>query len=271
MLGYCLTGETFEHVLFFLYGLGANGKSVLTKAVEGILKDYGRPAPMEAFVASKYERHTTDIAGLQGARFVTAAETDKGRPWAEARIKLLTGGDRVTARKMRRDNVDFQPQFKLVITGNHRPRLSSHDEAICRRILCVPFDVTIPPHERDEKLPERLRAEWSGILSWMIDGCLEWQRGGLVPTSAVVSATEEYLEAEDSFGNWIAELTEPDPNSFTRTPDLYASWREFAETAREQVGSMKDFAEIAEGRGFQHKHTKAGNGYLGIRLKAKCK
>src|SRR6185437_3735008 len=105
-----------------------------------------------------------ELAGLRGARLVTAMETEEGRRWAESRIKALTGGDRITARFMRQDFFEFLPQFKLLIVGNHKPGLRGVDEAIRRRMHLIPFTVTIPPAERDETLPERLREEWPGIM-----------------------------------------------------------------------------------------------------------
>ena len=133
MLGYALTGDTREHALFFAYGTGANGKSVLLSTVSGVIGAYHRTAPIETFVASSAERHPTDLAGLRGARLVTAVETEEGRRWAESRVKQLTGGDVVAARFMRQDFFEYRPQFKLVIAGNHKPSLRSVDEAIRRR------------------------------------------------------------------------------------------------------------------------------------------
>ena len=201
--GYALTGVTREHALFFMYGLGANGKSVFLSTVAGVLADYHTTAAIETFTASQSDRHPTDLAGLRGARLVTATETEEGRRWAEAKIKILTGGDTVSARLMRQDFFEFVPSFKLVIAGNHRPSLRSVDEAIRRRFHMVPFAVTIPLAERDQGLTEKLKAEWPGILHWMIDGCLEWQGRGLQPPEAVRSATTAYFEAEDAIGAWI--------------------------------------------------------------------
>jgi putative DNA primase/helicase len=196
VLGYGLTGLTREHALFFGYGTGANGKSVLLSTIAGILGEYHRTAPIETFTASNGDRHPTDLAGLRGARLVTATETEEGRRWAESRIKQLTGGDTVAARFMRQDFFEYRPAFKLIIAGNHKPSLRSVDEAIRRRFHLIPFAVTIPPKERVADLAEKLRDEWPGILAWLIEGCLEWQTEGLRPPNAVLEATEAYLSAE---------------------------------------------------------------------------
>ncbi len=119
VVGYCLTGITREQVLFFLYGTGANGKTVFINTITGMMGDYAVTAPMETFLASHTERHPTDLAMLRGARLVTASETEEGRRLSEAKIKALTGGDKIAARFMRQDFFEFTPQFKLMIAGNH--------------------------------------------------------------------------------------------------------------------------------------------------------
>lgn len=137
MAGYFLTGCTKEHALFFCYGTGGNGKSVFINTISGILAEYAATSPMETFTASASERHPTDLAGLRGARLVTAQETEEGRYWAESRIKSITGGDSVSARFMRQDYFTYTPQFKLLIGGNHKPVLRNVDEAIGRRLHLI--------------------------------------------------------------------------------------------------------------------------------------
>ena len=175
-LGYCCTGFTSEHVFVFAYGTGANGKSTFINTVAQIFGDYATVADMSTFIASKVEHHPTDLAKLRGARLVVAQETQRGRRWDETKIKALTGGDKITARFMRRDFFDFMPTFKLFIVGNHKPRLGSVNEAMRRRLLLVPFTVQIPPDERDPRLAEKLKAEWPAILRWCIDGAWNGSR-----------------------------------------------------------------------------------------------
>jgi putative DNA primase/helicase len=191
--GYGLTGITREHALFFVYGPGGNGKSTWLTTVSRIIGDYHRTAPIDTFTDAGVDRHPTELAMLRGARLVTAMETEDGRRWAESRIKMLTGGDRVSARFMRQDFFEFDPQFKLVIAGNHKPGLRSVDEAMRRRLNMLPFVVKITDAEKDKELAHKLEAEWPGILAQMIVGCLEWQKTGLAPPKAVTDATEKYL------------------------------------------------------------------------------
>jgi putative DNA primase/helicase len=267
VLGYALTGVTREHALFFAYGTGANGKSVLLSTVAGILGEYHRTAPIETFVASNGDRHPTDLAGLRGARLVTATETEEGRRWAEARIKQLTGGDTVSARFMRQDFFEYRPAFKLVIAGNHKPSLRSVDEAIRRRFHMIPFAVTIPADERDVELVEKLKAEWPGILAWLIEGCLEWQAEGLRPPQAVLEATDAYLSAEDAIAAWIDDRCERDPNAWTSSSDLFTSWKAWADASGEQAGSMKRLTQTLETRGFHRHKMNRGQGFYGLRVK----
>ncbi|MBB2685859.1 UNVERIFIED_ORG: putative DNA primase/helicase [Rhizobium etli] len=264
--GYCLTGLTREHALFFLFGHGANGKSVFVDTLMSVVGDYGKGAPIETFVASSSDRHPTEIAGLRGARLVTAVETEEGRRWAESKIKALTGGDRIAARFMRQDFFEYQPQFKLIIAGNHKPGLRSVDEAIRRRFNLIPFTVTIPAEERDETLTEKLRAEASGILAWAIAGCLEWQRIGLSPPKAVTEATARYLEAEDAVAEWIDEHCQLDPQAFESSAALFASWKSWAERSGETVGSKKSFVQALETQGFTRAKFQGNRGLQGLRL-----
>jgi putative DNA primase/helicase len=264
--GYALTGLTREHALFFLFGTGANGKTTFINAITSCVGDYHRTAPIETFTDSRAERHPTDLASLRGARLVTAVETEEGRRWAESKIKALTGGDKIAARFMRQDFFEYAPQFKLVIAGNHKPGLRSVDEAIRRRFNLIPFTITIPPAERDENLSDKLKTELPGILAWMIQGCLEWQRQGFAPPEAVTSATAAYLEAEDAITTWIDDCCEHDPNAWEKTAALFASWNAWADKAGEYVGSRRRFAERLEARGITPTRRRDGRGFTGLRL-----
>jgi putative DNA primase/helicase len=230
VLGYSLTGSVQEHALFFCYGTGGNGKGVLVGTWQKILGDYSVVAPMETFTATKNERHPTELAMLRGA--ATAQETEDGHHWAESKIKALTGGDPVSARFMRQDFFTYQPTFKLIVAGNHRPSLRNVDEAIRRRFNLIPFVVTIPPDERDPNLAEKLKEEWPGMLAWAIEGCLEWQRTGLAPPTAVVDATESYLTEEDAVGRFLAERRERHAQAQAELKKLYAEWKTFLRSIR---------------------------------------
>lgn len=264
MAGYCLTGSTRDHALFFVYGTGGNGKGTFLNTLQWILGDYNRTAGMDVFTEKKHDSHPTELAALMGARMVTAQETEEGKRWAEARIKALTGGDPITARFMRQDDFTYDPQFKLVIAGNHKPGLRNVDEAIKRRMHLIPFTVEIAPADRDTRLSEKLRAEAGGILAWAIEGCLEWQQTGLSAPGAVIAATDEYLAQEDQFANWITDCCELGAFKHAGKP-LYQSYKAWADRANEYAIPQKRWVAQMQTRGFKVTRTKAGMMYEGIR------
>lgn len=265
--GYALVGVLSEHVLLFLWGSGANGKSTFVNTLTGILGDYAAVAPMDVFTEQPGQAHPTELAMLAGARLVTATETDAGRRWATARIKALTGGDPITARFMRADYFTYTPRFLLLLSGNHRPHLGAVDEAIKRRLHLVPFDQTIPATERDPALPEKLRAEWPSILGWMIDGCLRWQRDGLRPPPCVTGATDDYMEGEDALGTWLDAATTPDMYGFEPAAALYADYAGWCEQAGERPLSLKRLLSALEDRGLQRSRTREARGLEGRKLR----
>jgi putative DNA primase/helicase len=269
MAGYILTGITREHALFFLYGTGANGKSVFVNTLIGMLGDYAVVAPIETFTATYGDQHPTELARLRGARLVAAIETEEGRRWSESRIKTLTGGDKIAARFMRQDFFEFTPEFKLVIAGNHRPALRGVDEGIRRRMNLIPFTITIPPEERNDRLADKLQYEWPGILQWAIDGCAEWQGEGLAPPECVRLATEQYLSDEDALGQWLEERCTKSEGFFATSTELFKNWRNWAESAGEFVGSQKRFAQMLQDRGFVRKREAMTGraGFSGIAVK----
>ena len=231
--------------------------------------DYAATAAMDVFVASRGERHPTDVAMLHGARLVSASEIAKGRAWNENLIKALTGGDPITAHFMRQDNFTFTPAFKLVVIGNHKPQLQSVNEATRRRFNIVPFDRT--PACPDAQLDEKLRAEAPGILRWLIDGCMDWQKANrLVRPKSVLEATKDYFATQDIFGQWLEEECDVEPGNrwkFATMGELFASWSDYAKRAGENPGTKTNLNEELKQRGLEYDRTNAARGFRGIRLK----
>lgn len=268
--GYSLTGETKEQKLVFVYGPGGSGKGTAINTIGDILGDYAVNVGMETLTASKHERHTTELARLRGARMARASETEKGKAWAENRIKNLTGQDTITARFMRQDDFEFMPEFKLTIFGNNRPSLRDVDSAIKRRFLILPFDHL--PIICDPELPEKLRAEWSGILSWLIMGCLDWQANGLAIPTVMDAATQAYFDAEDTFAQWLTDCCETGPEFADTSDNLWQSWSHYAYGLGEDPGTKKGtFAETLSQRGFRSAE-KVGRerkrGYKGLQVRS---
>lgn len=268
--GYALTGRTDEHKLFFLYGTGRNGKSVFLNTLFAILGDYAKRAPAQTFLDSAGERHPTDLAGLMGARLVAGSELPPGKAWNESVIKDLTGGDVITARFMRQDYFEYQPQFTLFIAGNHQPAFRGIDEAIRARVVLIPFTQTIPADERDPLLPEKLKAEWPAILRWAIEGALLWQREGLQVPDVVRCASEEYLADEDTLGAFLDENVIMAPDGRETSADVYQRFRAWqTQTGAAHLWTQTAMTRALKERGIPTaKFTGGARGFRGIRLKS---
>lgn len=264
--GYAATGSVQEHALIFLIGSGGNGKSLFLEILGEALGDYATVAAMSTFTESNTDQHPTELARLRGARLVTATETEDGRRWAEAKVKQLTGGDKITARYMRQDFFEYSPQFTLIVAGNHRPRFRGVDESIRRRLHLVPFNVTFAGDDRDPMLKDTLRAELGGILQWAVEGALQWQQQGLNAPASVQAATSDYLEDEDTIGAWLAECVATDASAWASSADIFASWSTWANARGEYVGSTKRLGEDLSKRGIRPVRTMHARGFGGIRL-----
>lgn len=267
MAGYCLTGCTREHALFFFFGSGGNGKGVFLNTISKILGPYAGVASLDVLISQKTAQHSTDLAGLRGSRLVTAQEVDEEQSWAEAKLKAITGGDKISARKMRQDFFEFAPQFKLLLAGNHKPHFKTVDRAIKRRLHLIEFKFNVPAEQCDKTLDEKLWAEAPGILQWMIEGCLEWQRIELSPPACVLDATQDYFEDEDIFSQWISICCVTDPNENTASRPLYESWGRFAKSANVAVGDTRAFTDRMRARGFSPVRRNKGSIYVGIALR----
>ncbi|MCJ7871454.1 phage/plasmid primase, P4 family [Phaeobacter sp. J2-8] len=248
--GYSLTGDTREDALLFVHGPGGSGKSTAIVTLGDVLGDYAISMDTETITAQKHARHSTEVARLHGARMVFASETEAGRAWAENRIKQLTGGDVMTARFMRQDDFSFKPQLKLVIVGNNKPAFSNVDGAIKRRFNVLPFDKK--PAAPDHGLKDALKAEFPGILSWAIQGCLDWQQNGLVRPAIMLETTADYFETQDIFAQWLTDHCITGTREAATTADLFESWSFYARSNGEDPGSkVRTFPEKLTQHGFK--------------------
>jgi putative DNA primase/helicase len=266
MCGYVLTGETREECFAFIYGPAQTGKSTFIRVLQEILGDYHCKAQMETFTESRHERHAEELAVLVGSRLVTCTETEEGKRWNESRIKALTGRDRIRARFMRENSFEFDPQFKLIIAGNHAPQLRNVDEAMRRRLHIIPFTQPITMEERDDRLADKLRAEYPHILHWMIQGALAWQDAKLGRPDSIAQAVDSYLAGEDTIGEWLAECVELEGKC--QTSGAYINFKRWADSAGEYVMPQKRFVLALKERGFDTKRGAQGKRYItGLQLK----
>jgi putative DNA primase/helicase len=267
LVGYLLTGKTVEQVLHFLFGLGANGKSVFCEIMAQLLGDYAQIAAPELVMARRHGGIPNDIARLYGARVAFMNETSQGSRFDEAKLKDLTGGDSLTGRFLHAEFFDFVPTHKLVIRGNHKPTISGNDEGIWRRLRLVPFTVQIPADEQDRHLIEKLSGELPGILRWAVQGCREWQQDGLNPPAVITDAVKAYREESDVLGRFIDEYCEVSKLGQVKSSVFFQRYQQFAEQAGERWAPSKDLPAEMQRRGFIWKRTNQSSMYLGIELR----
>lgn len=251
LAGYAATGSTKEHVLAFAHGSGGNGKGTFLGAVGAILGDYATVASADVFLASNQQRHQTELAALMGARLVHAQEIDPSRKWDEAKVKSLTGGDKISARFMRQDQFEFTPQFTLIIAGNTKPEITNVDDAMRRRMHLIPFETR--PAKKDVDLPDKLKEEYPAILAWIIEGAKMWLEQGLNPPQAVLRATEDYLSGEDALGRWIEERCIAGDGRETGTTEAFEDFRDWCREENEVKGrdwSQRKFSAEMKTKGF---------------------
>jgi putative DNA primase/helicase len=265
--GYALTGDVSEQVLFILFGKGANGKTTFVEVIQRILKDYAVPLPSESLLSRKGDAGIpNDIARMSKARFVCSTETDEGRKFSESKVKRLTGSDIITARFLNKEFFDYYPTHKLFIATNNRPNITGTDEAIWRRIIEIPFEVTIPVEKRDKHLTEKLFAESSGILNWMIEGYKAYKNEGLNPPIEVTNAVDSFKKEMDVIARFIEARCETgNINYVAESTKLYTDYKEWAELYNEPVLSHMKFSQKLQEKGFQK--LKSGTiKFTGIRL-----
>jgi putative DNA primase/helicase len=264
--GYTATGKTSEDALFIAYGSGANGKSTELDAVLGILGDYANTAQFETFAVKKNEGVRNDLADLVGARFVSASEGENRQRLAEGLVKQLTGGDVLKARFLHREFFRFKPEFKIWLATNHKPVISGTDGGIWRRIRLVPYSVTIAPEKRDKRLREKLQAEKSGILNWILEGCKLWLEHGLGSAEAVTAATESYRQESDALLEFITARCVVGEAHSELAGKLYAAYQRFCEESGEEPFSAQLFGRMLTERGYTGATVKRTGKAVKVRL-----
>ena len=268
VIGSALSGHPVEEIIVNVGG-GGNGKGKCFGACTDVLgPDYVVVPDKSLLVAQRHEGHPTAVARLFGARMVVAAETEAGDRLDEAKIKELTGGDLLEARRMREDPWQFKPSATWFLHTNYRPRIRGGDEGIWRRIRLVPWDVTIPIDQRDDRLAEKLAAEASGILNWMLEGCQAWQDEGTNPPPAIARATDGYRLEEDHVGRFLSETCTTDPNASTPASDLRAAYEQWCEEVGEKPWTAQALGRQLTARGLDT--TRLGRDrerhWIGLRL-----
>jgi len=268
LAGYSLTGVVRDHVLAFLFGVGANGKSTFLNTMLATMgSDYATKLSAEVLMQKDGASHPTGLTDLYGMRLAIVIETEEGKRLAESLAKELSGGDAIRARRMRENFWEFQPTHKLWFATNHRPIIRGTDHAIWRRIKLIPFDAVIPSAEQDTGLADKLQVEASGILNWMLLGCAAWQADGLGEPTEVTEATAGYRGDMDSIGAFIRERCALAAHFTCRKCLMYADYVEWCKASGEHPISGRRFGMSMNERGIE-RFTSNGTIYRGIGLVA---
>jgi putative DNA primase/helicase len=268
LAGYSLTGDVSEETLAFLYGPGGNGKGVFLHTISTIWGPYAYQAPSELFKADSRLNREYQLARLDGIRLLMASETEAGSALAEGFVKELTGNEgNINARHPFGRPFEFRPCCKVVIVGNHAPKLRDRSAAMERRLRVAPF--RHKPQHPDPDLKNTLSTEYPAILRWAIDGCLMWQQQRLGTCSAVAEASADYFAEQDVIAQWAAERCDIGPalqGSGSALLDDFNSW---TRGRGEKPTDSKSFKEIITRLpGITWHHTRRGSTFFGIGLRA---
>ena len=267
-MGYSLSGDVTEQCLFILWGTGANGKSTFLNVLQELFGDYACTTGTETFM-KKTSEQSNDLARLKGIRLVTTTEVEQGKSLSESLIKQITGGDEITARFLYGEYFFFKPTFKIFMATNHKPKIRGADNGIWRRIKMIPFTVTIPPEQRDKTLTEKLIAENSGILNWLIAGYAMWRKEGLGEPDAIREANEEYRMDMDVVGTFVNDCFDIDATLRWRLPNqmLYQTYIKWCNVNNERVMSQKWLTMRMSEKGFKRMVSNNGRIWLGLARK----
>jgi putative DNA primase/helicase len=266
VLGYGMTGLISEQCMFVMYGSGANGKSTILEIYRELLAGYAMHTTTASLLSSTGSSIRNDLARLNGARFVSAVEIGMGKKLDEVLVKQLTGGDQVTARFLYNEFFEYKPEFKLFIAANHKPNIQGVDHGIWRRIHLIPFEITIPTEEIDRDLPNKLRGELSGILSWAVQGCRQWQEQGLNVPASIANATAAYRAEMDIIEEFLNDRCTLAANEKVSLRDLYDAYKEWADNACQDVVGKKIFGNLMRQKGYSQSKSNGVRKWKGIKL-----
>jgi putative DNA primase/helicase len=268
-IGVALLGIVREHVLPIATGVGANGKSTFINGMLYALGDYGHEAEQDLFMRAKANPNgaAPAILSLMGRRYVVTQETEVGAPLATALMKTLTGGDQITARGLYQPvPITFTPSHSAMIVTNHLPKVPANDDALWRRLVVIPFDVVIPPAERNPQLSEQLQLSADGILAWAVEGYLDYLKQGLNPPTPVTSATAAYRNNSDDVTQFLADTCTADANARVTRKSLWPAWQAWANAAGVAHGQQRALYERLTHLGYAEFKTSQDRGFLGLRL-----
>jgi hypothetical protein len=269
-LGYSITGDVGEELLHFCYGVGSNGKTLLTNIMYNLMGDYAAIADTDLLMRKDKTNDnapTPDIARLQGKRFVVANEVEEGRRLNDKNLKTLASKQNLHTRELYGMPFEFCPTHKIWVTTNHKPYVSDQSEGAWRRIRLIPFLNRVSGDQIDFDLEDKLMAEAAGILNWLVKGCLLWQAERLNPSSAIQNGSDEYRKESDSLGLFVSECCIEDPGVKEDQQRLYTHWRQWCQSNGHHEGSKRTLTTRLEAKGISSKvYIGKVRAYQGIRI-----
>lgn len=265
-VGYSLSGSTEEQVMFILYGNGRNGKSVFLDIITELFGNYAINIQPDSIMVKQFSNGpSSDIARLNGARFVTTTEPNEGVRMNEGLVKQLTGGDKITARFMYENEIEFYPEFKLWMATNHKPIIRGTDIGIWRRLAVVPFINTVPIEEVDKRLGMKLRRELTAILNWAVEGYIQWKVMGLSEPQVIKDQRDEYRVEMDVCEAFVQECCDLGEGFRIKAKPLYQTYRDWArENGQYEMSNTKFGREMA--KKFDKGKTNGSIHYFGLQL-----
>jgi putative DNA primase/helicase len=269
IVGYTLTGIIRERAFFLFFGEGNNGKTIFLRIIGRMLGDYAHCVPFQEFIQKKVDGGSNEIAQLQGARFVYSTEPPLDRAFNEALLKQLSGGDKVRARSLYHESVEWDMQGKLFFAANHKPAIRETTGAIWNRLQSIPWLASFQGDDDDKELFEKLVPELPGILAWAVKGCVSWQLVGLEPPLDVIAANLEYRAENDTLSDFIRDRCEESPSAHVLVGDFHTEYSEWA--PKNGAGQMSKRAiglELGR-RGFRKSAYNGKDAWRGIGLRPK--
>lgn len=276
LLGYGVTGLAVEHVFPVLWGeKGRNGKDTLLETLKVVLGDLADVVSTDVLMAQTGRGSAAPhLMDLMGRRLVWASETAAGGRLNEAQVKLITGGGTIKTRPLYGSMVEFAPTHLVLLITNHKPKASAEDEALWNRMVLLPFTMRFVANpaapderQRDPHLVARMSKERSGILAWLVRGCMTWQKDGLAIPDKIRARTQEYRDEEDLIGQFITESCVLAPDTRVKAADLYHAYRKWAEE-----GGMQPLSQINFGKRIVKRFTKTRTNaffvYLGVAIRS---
>lgn len=266
-IGYSLTGHTKEQKFFFLHGAGQTGKTTFVETVTQLLGGWAKALDPKHLMEQSFDTIPEHFAALKGTRMVRAVEVMGKTRFNEGLMKRITGGETLRVRFLRENSFEYQPQFKLWLTGNERPYVSDTGDSFWRRMVAIPINREIPAEERDDDLPAKLQRELPGILAWAVAGAVAWRTEGLGTAERVEREKEEYREEVDILGRFLRDCTMEQDTGFATTDDLHKRYMKWAVIGGDPKITKIPFSRMLKGRRElreRYQKTNSSAGYRGM-------